>query len=82
MVFAITALLVVSSVSASHAHLNRADDACAVCSTAHMAARDVATIQLVHAPQVQSILPLPVVIQAEESAALLSVLTRGPPTSL
>ncbi len=83
-VLAITALLCVSaaSVSAAHTHPNKPDDSCNVCSTAHMAARHVAVIQLVHAPEVQSILPLPVVIETEESGGVLTTLTRGPPSSL
>jgi hypothetical protein len=83
-IFAITALLCVSaaSVSAAHAHPNKPDDTCNVCSTAHMAARHVAVIQLVHAPELQSILPPPVAIQTQESGRILSTLTRGPPSLL
>jgi hypothetical protein len=83
-IFAITALLCVSaaSVSAAHAHPNRPDDSCNVCSTAHMAARQVAVIQLIHAPELQSFLPLPVAIETPESGRVLSTLTRGPPSSL
>jgi hypothetical protein len=83
-IFAITALLCVSaaSVSAAHAHPNKPDDTCNVCSTAHMAARHVAVIQIIHAPEVQSILPLPVAIQSQEAGKVLSTLTRGPPSSL
>jgi hypothetical protein len=83
-IFAITALLCVSaaSVSAAHAHPNKPDDSCNVCSTAHMAARHVAVIQLVHAPELQSILPLPVAIQTQESGGVLYTLTRGPPSTL
>lgn len=83
-IFAITALLCVSAaaVSAAHTHPNKPDDSCNICSTAHMAARHVAVIQLVHAPEVQSILPLPVAIQTHESGGVLSALTRGPPSFL
>jgi hypothetical protein len=83
-IFAITALLCVSaaSVSAAHAHPNKPDDSCNVCSTAHMAARHVTAIQLIHAPEVHSILPLPVAIQTQESGGVLSTLTRGPPSTL
>ena len=83
-IFAITALLCVSaaSVSAAHTHPNKPDDTCNICCTAHMAARYVAVIRLVHAPEVQSILPLPVAIQTHESGGVLSTLTRGPPSSL
>jgi hypothetical protein len=83
-IFAITALLCVSaaSVTAAHSHPNKPDDSCNVCSTAHMAARHVAVIQLVHTPEVQSILPLPVAIQTQESGGVLSTLSRGPPSSL
>lgn len=83
-ILAITALLCVSaaSVSAAHAHPNKPDDTCNICSTAHMAARHVAVIQLVHVPEVQSILPLPVAIQTQDSGDVLSTLTRGPPSSL
>ncbi len=84
MIFAITALLCVSaaSVSAAHTHSNKPDDSCNVCTTAHMAARHVDAIQLVHAPELQSILPLPVAIQTQESGGVLSTLTRGPPSTL
>jgi hypothetical protein len=83
-IVAIAALLCVSaaSVSAAHAHPNKPDDTCNICSTAHMAARHVAVIQLVHAPEVQSILPLPVAIQTQEYGGVLSILTRGPPATL
>jgi hypothetical protein len=83
-IFAITALLCVSaaSVSAAHSHLNKPDDSCNVCSTAHMAARHVGVIQLIHEPEVQSILPLPVAILTRESGGVLSALTRGPPSTL
>ncbi len=82
-ILAITALLCVSaaSVSAAHAHPNKPDDTCNICSTAHMAARHVAVIKLVHAPEVQSILPLPVAIQTQESSGVFTTLTRGPPSS-
>ena len=82
-IFAIAALLSVSaaSVSASHAHPNKPDDTCNICSTAHMAARHVAVIQLVHAPEVQSILPLPAAILTQESGGVFSTLTRGPPST-
>jgi hypothetical protein len=83
-IVAIAALLCVSaaSVSAAHAHPSRPDDTCSICSTAHMAARHVAVIELVHAPEVQSILPLPVALQTRESGGILSTLTRGPPSTL
>jgi hypothetical protein len=83
-ILAITALLCVSaaSVSPAHAHPNKPDDTCNICSTAHMAARHVAVIQLVHAPEAQSILPLPVPMQTWEFHGVLSTLTRGPPSSL
>ena len=83
-IFAIASLLCVcaDSVSAAHTHPNKPDDACNICNTAHMAARHVAVIQLVHAPEVQSILPLPVAIQTRESGDILTTLTRGPPSTL
>ncbi len=83
-VFAITAMLCVSaaSVSSAHAHLKEPVDSCNVCATAHMAARQVALIQVIHAPEIQSILPLPVAIQSFESRGILSKFTRGPPYSL
>jgi hypothetical protein len=80
---AIVAMLCVSaaSVSAAHTHLKDPVDSCDVCCTAHMAARQVAEIQVIHAPQIQSILPPPAAIQAVESRGVLSKLTRGPPYS-
>jgi hypothetical protein len=47
-----------------------------------MAARHVAVIRMVHAPEVLSILPVPVAIQTQESGGVLSILTRGPPSIL
>jgi len=83
-ILAIAAMLCVSaaSVSPAHSHLNSPADHCDVCYTAHMAAQQVAVVQVVHAPELQSFLPLPDTFQCVESRRILALLTRGPPASL
>ena len=80
-VLAIAAMLCVSaaSVSAAHTHLKEPVDQCTVCHSAHMTARQVAVIQVIHALELQSVLSLPVAIDSLESRGVLSSLTRGPP---
>lgn len=83
-ILAIAAMLCVSaaSVSAAHTHLKEPVGQCNVCHTAHMTARQVAVIQVIHALELQSVLSLPVAIDSLESRGVLSGLTRGPPVSL
>ena len=83
-ILAITAMLCVSaaSVSAAHSHLKEPVDRCNVCYTAHLAAQQVAAIQVTHSLQLQSFLALPEAIQYVESRGVLTILTRGPPSSL
>jgi hypothetical protein len=81
---AITAMLGVSaaSVSAAHTHLKEPVDQCNVCHTAHLTARQVAVIQVLHAPELESILLAPAPMDSLESRSVLSSLTRGPPSFL
>jgi hypothetical protein len=83
-ILAIAAMLCVSaaSVSPAHSHLNSAADHCDVCYTAHMAAQQVAVIQVVHSLELQSFLAPPEAFQRVESRGVLTLLTRGPPSSL
>jgi len=83
-ILAIASMLWVSaaSVSAGHTHAKQPIDQCSVCSAAHMAVQQVAFIQAVHAPQLQSILSMPVAVEPIESRGLLAFLNRGPPSSL
>jgi hypothetical protein len=83
-ILAIAAMLCITaaSVSPAHTHLNSAADHCDVCFTAHMAAQQVAVIQVVHSLQLQSFLARPEAVQRAESRSILAVLTRGPPASL
>ena len=83
-ILAIAAMLCVcaASVSPAHSHLNSASDHCDVCYTAHMAAQQVATIQVAHSLELQSFLTPSEVLQHVESRGILTLLTRGPPTSL
>ena len=83
-ILAIAAMLCVSaaSVSSAHAHLNAPTDRCDVCFTAHLAVQQVAAIQMIHAPQLESFLAPQAAIQRIESLRMLALLTRGPPSSL
>jgi hypothetical protein len=83
-IFSIAAMLCVSaaSVSAAHTHLKEPVDQCNVCVTAHMTARQVAVIQVIHAPELQSILAPVTEIQRVESRTVVTALTRGPPSTL
>ncbi len=83
-ILAIAAMLCVSaaSVSPAHTHLDSAADHCDVCFTAHMAAPQVAVIQVVHSLELQSFLSPPEAVQRVESRSILAFLTRGPPASL
>jgi hypothetical protein len=80
-ILAITAMLCLSaaSVSPAHTHLNSAADHCDVCYTAHMAAQQVAVIQVVHSLELQNFLTPPEAFQHVESRGILALLTRGPP---
>lgn len=71
-----------ASVSAAHTHLKEPIGSCDVCYTAHMAARQIAVTQIVHSLELQSFLAPPAAIQYVESRGVLSLLTRGPPSSL
>jgi len=81
-VLALGAMMSVSaaSLTPAHNHLNTAGDHCDVCITAHMAAREVAVIQVVHAPVLQSFLAPVDAVQSVVSRSVLSSLTRGPPS--
>jgi hypothetical protein len=81
---AIAAMLCVSaaSVSPAHSHLNDQADHCDVCVTAHLAVQQVALVQVVHALELQSVLPVAAQVQRFESRQVLTLLTRGPPSSL
>jgi hypothetical protein len=83
-ILAIVAMLCVSaaSVSAAHSHLKEPVDRCSVCSTAHLAARQIAVIQIHHSLELQSFLAPAVNFQRIENLGVLSILTRGPPRSL
>jgi len=83
-ILAIAAMLCITaaSVSSAHAHLDSAADHCDVCFTAHMAAQQVAVIQVIHSLQLQSFLAPPEAMQRVESRNFLAVLNRGPPSSL
>ena len=83
-ILAIAAMLCITaaSVSPAHTHLNSAADHCDVCVTAHMAAQQVAVIQVVHSLEQQNFLVPPEAAQRVESRSILAVLTRGPPASL
>jgi hypothetical protein len=83
-ILAIASMLCVSaaSVSAGHTHANQPIDQCSVCCTAHMAVQQVAVIQVAHAPELQSILSMPVAIKPVESRGVLAFFNRGPPSSL
>ena len=83
-ILAIAAMLGVSaaSLSAAHAHLNSPADHCDICCTAHMAAQQVAVVQVVHSPELQSFLAPPEAVERVESRSILALLTRGPPASL
>ena len=83
-ILAITAILCVcaASVSPAHTHLKDQADRCDVCVTAHLASQQVATIQVVHALELQSLLLPPLPIQRVESSGIVCTLTRGPPSSL
>jgi hypothetical protein len=82
-ILAITAMLCVSaaSVSAAHTHLKEPVDRCGVCQTAHLTTQKVATVQVLHAPELQSLLATPITVQRPESGETLVLLTRGPPSS-
>ena len=81
-ILALGAMMSVSaaSLTSAHNHSNTASDHCDVCITAHMAASEVAIIQVVHAPVLQSFLAPVDTIQLFESRSVLSTLTRGPPS--
>src|SRR5580698_7806987 len=83
-VLAIAAMLFISAASASsaHTHLNSAADHCDVCFTAHMAAEQVAVVQVIHSLQQQCFVAPPEAQQRVESRSILALLTRGPPASL
>jgi hypothetical protein len=83
-ILAIASMLCVSaaSVSAAHAHSKEPIDGCGVCCTAHMAAQHVGVIQVIHAPELQSILSTPTAIRFVESRGILAFLNRGPPSNL
>jgi hypothetical protein len=83
-ILAIAAMLCITaaSVSSAHTHLNSAADHCDICCTVHMAAQQVAVIQVVHSLQLQGFLAAPEAVQRVESRNILAVLTRGPPASL
>jgi len=83
-ILAIAAMLCVSaaSVSAAHTHQNEPVGRCDVCYTAHLAAQQVAVVQVIHALELQSFLSPAVAIQRLESRGILALLTRGPPTIL
>ena len=83
-IFALAAMLCVTAASVSPAHTHLKDPAgrCDICVTAHLASRQVAVVQVVHALALQSLLVAPVAIQRVESRVVLSTLTRGPPSSL
>jgi hypothetical protein len=71
-----------ASVSAAHTHLNSAADQCDICHTAHMAAQQIAVIQVVHSLELQSFLAPPEALERVESRGFRTLLTRGPPASL
>jgi TATA-box binding protein (TBP) (component of TFIID and TFIIIB) len=81
-IFAITAMLCVSaaSVSASHAHLKEPIDRCDVCSAAHLTAQQIAVVQIVHAPELRSLVAPLVTARRIESRGVVVLLTRGPPS--
>ena len=83
-ILAVGAMLCVSaaSVSAAHTHLKEPIDRCNVCYTAHQTAQQVAVVQVIHAPELQSLVAPPVSLQRFESRGVLAILTRGPPSSL
>jgi hypothetical protein len=83
-IFAIVAMLCVSaaSVSATHSHVKEPVDRCGVCYTAHMAAEQVAVLQILHRPELRILLAAPVTIHRIESRSVLALLTRGPPSFL
>jgi hypothetical protein len=83
-ILAVASMLCVSaaSVSAGHTHAKQPIDQCSVCYTAHMAVQQVAFIQAVHAPELQSLLSMPVAIESVESHGVLAFLNRGPPSAL
>jgi hypothetical protein len=83
-ILAIAAMLCITaaSVSSAHTHLDSAADHCDVCFTAHMAAEQVAVIQVVHSLELQSFLAPPAAVLRVESRSVLAPLTRGPPASL
>ena len=71
-----------ASVSPSHTHLNEPVDRCDVCYTAHLAAQQVAVVQVIHSLEVQSFLPPSVAILHVETRDILALLPRGPPSFL
>jgi hypothetical protein len=83
-ILAITAMLGVSaaSVSAAHTHVKEPVGRCDICSTAHQAAQRIVVVQAIHAPNLYSRMAPPVAIQRVESRSALTLLTRGPPSSL
>ena len=62
--------------------LKDSNNGCDICATAHMAARQVHVIQLVHAPNLRAILPPAVVIQPVESRGIRPEFGRSTPSSL
>ena len=80
--FAAMLFISAASVSSAHTHLNSAADHCDVCFTAHMAAEQVAVVQVIHSLQLQSFLAPPEALQRVESRSIVAALTRGPPASL
>ena len=83
-ILTIAAMLCVSaaSLSAAHTHVNEPVGSCSVCYTAHQAAQQISVVQVIHAPELQSILAPSVSIQQIDSRGVLALLTRGPPSSL
>jgi hypothetical protein len=83
-ILAIAAMLCISAVSVSpaHTHLNSPADHCDVCFTAHMAAQQIAVIEVIHSLELQSFLSPPEPFQRVESRGILALLTRGPPSVL
>ena len=84
LVFAMLAMLLVAVASASpaHTHLNSAADRCDICSAAHMAAQQVATVQVFHSLEIRNFIAAPEAVQRVESRSVLALVTRGPPASL
>lgn len=83
-IFAVAAMLCVSaaSVSPSHTHLKEPVGSCDICYTAHLVAQQIAVVQVIHAPELQSFLAPPDAIRRIESPGIIALLTRGPPSSL